>query len=520
MGYGEKLGGYYRARYRAATGELLTVVDLAGKAVRFSSKRAAAKAANDHEAMSRAETQRTQPLQEHRVARPLPSAPPGLPAAEPEMTFAEYVNRWYADQDLAASTMQNYKRHIEEHLLPDFGERVLTAITRRDISAWEKKEAGLYAFSSVKTWRSTLHLILADAVDEELLDVNPAARRRGRGKRAGRSRRRAPEKVVTDALGILLVSERMALLSGRDDEFVAGVLKGYTGARWGELVGLETQFCRPENIRIEWQLYELDNGELHRCPPKDDSYRTIDTPRWLSALVADHVARVNPQPCPCHGRRYVFRGYGETNDAARVPSVKLADVARRADVSIGTASNALNWPERVRQETRVRVETAMLELGYMRRSAPGETAAHWRRSGFATWLFQPAATGWYPKKAPQEARPVPVVADPWPGVPARGRNASERAEACWVPIKKGLTPHGLRHAHKAIMEDLGTPPKLMDERLGHEDGSVQARYSHITTAMRRRLMEGLTTVWEEALEVRRAMCPRSQVAVLDELLRV
>lgn len=32
-----------------------------------------------------------------------------------------------------------------------------------------------------------------------------------------------------------------ALLSGRDDEFVAIVLKGFTGMRWGEIVGLETR---------------------------------------------------------------------------------------------------------------------------------------------------------------------------------------------------------------------------------------------------------------------------------------
>jgi hypothetical protein len=69
------------------------------------------------------------------------------------------------------------------------------------------------------------------------------------------------------------------------------------------------------------------------------------------------------------------------------------------------------------------------------------------------------------------------------------------------------------------MRELGTPPKLMDERMGHEDGSVQARYDHITPSMRRRLMEGLTRLWEEALDARLAMCPRSPVVVLDALLR-
>ena len=148
----------------------------------------------------------------------------------------------------------------------------------------------------------------------------------------------------------------------------------------------------------------------------------------------------------------------------------------------------------------------------------GEPAAHWRRNGFSTWLFQPAVTGWYPRKAPQDARPVPVLAEPWPGVPVRGRNAQARADACWLPVARGLTPHGLRHTHKTLMEELGTPPKLMDERMGHEDGSVQARYSHVTAEMRRRLADGLTEVWASALDARRAMAPGSPVAALDRLL--
>ncbi|GGU00714.1 hypothetical protein GCM10010289_21800 [Streptomyces violascens] len=289
--------------------------------------------------------------------------------------------------------------------------------------------------------------------------------------------------------------------------------------RWGELVGLEAEFVRPGTLRVERQLYELDSGQLHSCPPKDDSYRSIDTMDWLHALISGHVARTSQQPRKCHGRRYVFRGHEESNGAVRHVGPKLIDVARRAGVSTGTVSNVLNRPEAVAEQTRIKVETAIADLGYLRGGAVGEMAPHWRRTGFATWLFQPAATGWYPKKAPQEAHPVPVLAAPWPGVPARGRNASGRADACWLPIAKGLTPHGLRHTHKTIMEDLGTRPKLMDERLGHEDGSVQARYSHITPCMRQRLMEGLTEEWEASLAERAAMSPNSPVAVLDALLR-
>jgi hypothetical protein len=36
------------------------------------------------------------------------------------------------------------------------------------------------------------------------------------------------------------------------------------------------------------------------------------------------------------------------------------------------------------------------------------------------------------------------------------------------------------------MTELGIPPKQMDDPTGHQDRSVQARYSHITAAMRQR----------------------------------
>lgn len=70
-----------------------------------------------------------------------------------------------------------------------------------------------------------------------------------------------------------------------------------------------------------------------------------------------------------------------------------------------------------------------------------------------------------------------------------------------------------------MVEDLGTEKVLMDERMGHIDGSVSARYAHVTRGMRKRLMVGLTEQWEVALDARLAMYPTSPVRVLNELLK-
>ncbi|MFE2489566.1 LacI family DNA-binding transcriptional regulator [Streptomyces mirabilis] len=510
MGYGEKRGDYFRGRFKIAPGKYGTVSDEFGRTIKFRTKREAEKAADAEEIKVQNKGWKDPAL--------------GLE------TFGEYANRWYKDQELAATTMQNYRREIEGHLLPEFGDRPLKSIHARDVTAWEKKlKAAGYEESSIRTYRSRLHLVLADAVEEGLIDANPAARRRGRGKRAGRAGHRGPEKVITSSLGILLVSERMAVLSGRDDEFVAGVLKGYTGMRWGELVGLEPEFVRHNSrtVRIEWQLVELDSGEFERCPPKDDSYRTVDIPEWLTDLVVDHIARKRPRPCPCHGKTYTFDSFGTVRRWGRSGGPTAKDVAKLAGVSTGTVSNVLNHPEVVAEESRVRVIQAMSDLDYIRGRTPEETAAHWRRSAFGSRIFFPAATGRYrlDKENEEEGEaggrgtPVPILADPWPpGTLVQGRGAAVRATTCWLPIAPGLTGHGLRHTHRAVMEERGTPKVLMDERMGHIDGSVSARYAHVTDNMRHRLMVALTEEWEAALDSRLAMCPRSSVAVLDALL--
>jgi integrase len=71
---------------------------------------------------------------------------------------------------------------------------------------------------------------------------------------------------------------------------------------------------------------------------------------------------------------------------------------------------------------------------------------------------------------------------------------------------RGLTPHGLRHTHKILIKELGTPGKLTDERMGHEDGSVQPRYSHITAVMRGQLVPRRPD--DAVAGARRALSPR------------
>ena len=497
MGYAEKRGDYYRGRYKVSPGKYGTVADANGETIRFRTKREATKAANDEESRARA---RVHPQQGKKI------------------TFGAYASRWYASQqtELATSTLQNYRNHIESHLLPSFEGTLLTDIDRGAVDAWTAAErASGYSRNSVQTYRSILHLILGDAMEEGLVTANPASVRRGRGRRTGRSRARGQEKIVTDPLGALLIAERVAALTGRDGDFVQTVTIAYTGMRFGEITGLARAFVRPGAIRVEQQLYELGYNRWEQGPPKDDSRRTIDIPRFLDQLLSEHIARTPPQPCVCHGMPVVFRS-PRLEGGLRVPRTIIA---QEAGVSTATISRALRRPEVVSASTRARVQAALERLNVI--SEPtGNQLTHWDRDDFRREAFTPAASGWYPQRGTREpARPVCLRADPWPGTVIRGRWSAAQAEACWTPVATGLTPHGLRHCHRTWMEDIGTRRVLMDERMGHLDGSVSARYAHVTPGMRTRLLAGLTELWEDALSARLELCPRSPVAVLDRLLQ-
>jgi integrase len=141
---------------------------------------------------------------------------------------------------------------------------------------------------------------------------------------------------------------------------------------------------------------------------------------------------------------------------------------------------------------------------------------------------------------PSKGRPGRVViadATQWPGTPAatwppaeagtpftppRGKGIRVFAEdtplACWLSIRPGLTPHGLRHGHKTWMAEDGIPEILQALRLGHTVPGMRGVYTHVSDAMRTELKGTLQARWEASLRDRAAISPRSPVPLLDELL--
>ena len=92
--------------------------------------------------------------------------------------------------------------------------------------------------------------------------------------------------------------------------------------------------------------------------------------------------------------------------------------------------------------------------------------------------------------------------------------------ACWLPVRDGLTPHGLRHGHKTWMAEDGIPEILAEQRLGHQVPGMRGLYAHASQQMREKLIAALQARWDESLRRRAAIDPRSPVPLLDTLLHM
>lgn len=377
-----------------------------------------------------------------------------------DITVEAWIAKWRRGQDLAETTDQNYRYMIRRHILPAFGAKTLNELERMDIEAWEKGiRDRKFSPSVAAKARSVFATILNDAVEEGYLAANPATKKRGRGRQDLRAAKTA-ESLWLNEHQVLAAAERASMISGRPDEFVWIILAAYTGMRGAELRGLQRRFCRLREIRVEWQLREVD-GKTFVAPPKHNSRRTIPLPPFLVALMSDHLQRVPQEACECHGADFVFRN---------------------------------------------------------------QEGGHQLRTNFTNRYWRPAVDGLPVPRKGQARLPLLVDEEGRMVYrKGRGRISREGMErlavASWLPILPDATPHDLRHSHKTWMIDDGIPEVAQFERLGHKLTGIREIYSHVTAEFRDRILDGLERRMTRALKARARKGP-SAVPVLQELLEL
>ena len=206
------------------------------------------------------------------------------------MRLRDWVDEWWPSIDLAERTMEGYRSNLRNHVLPRWGDRRLCDIMTADVYAWARDLRNVgYAPATVATQTKLLSMLLADAVDARLIAVNPVRRRR-RGRRVIAPVR---ERVFAEPDQVLRIARRAGVLGDPTVELLI-ITAAWTGARWGEVTGLQRV-----NTHLGDGVIVIDPnvGALHESgeklwlgPPKTSaSVRSISLPPFLIDLLRDHL---------------------------------------------------------------------------------------------------------------------------------------------------------------------------------------------------------------------------------------
>ncbi|HUR74491.1 MAG TPA: hypothetical protein VMZ00_09445 [Sporichthya sp.] len=467
------------------------------------------------------------------------------PEEEPAegLTVAEWFTRWWRTLDVGITSRDGYAYEFRVYVLPEWGHWKLADITASEVNAWEQRLIGAgYKRGGVPAHaRAALTTLLGDAVTEKLISSNPALRQRGRGRRSG-VRPPEEEKVWSTPLEGLLVAERSAILAGRDDEFVLGLLLAFTGMRLGEALALQRPYVRLGMVRVDWQL-QVIRKTWFMLPPKDDSNRDVDIPPFLQDVLGRQIAARPDQRCPCkpmriegqpeqpcQGGPFVFLG-------PKGAHIRDSNYAQRFFNPAADGRHTGPKGERTPDAKPVLVDVSG--------TWPGEPIPAWPRAVPGEPYERPASRDYQRRPVLLGVNAASSRADLVAFAVEQGvsRTAAEQmtrseilgrfvrphradtggAVASWLPVKDRLTPHGERHGHSTLLDGLGTPVRLRDDRIGHASpgmrrGDMRRRYTHVAKEWRTQLRKDLQGVWETALAERAWFDLHSPVAMLDDLL--
>lgn len=212
-----------------------------------------------------------------------PPAERAAKAVATKLTLRTYATTWLDNKTkLARRTRDNYRGHLDNHILPVLGDHALAEITPEHVRTWfaglgsdhETRNAQAYA---------VLNGVMNTAVADDLIDRNPC-----RIKGAAQVKHAKRSVVLLDAVQ---VSELAAKLP--EDCRLAVLLAGWCGLRKGEVFALRRCDIAVDGstVRIERALTYRD-GKFEVGPTKTrESRRVVSVPPHVRPAVVEHLQR-------------------------------------------------------------------------------------------------------------------------------------------------------------------------------------------------------------------------------------
>ena len=187
------------------------------------------------------------------------------------ITIAEAGRRWIESgeaADLERTTLEQYRQHLELHIVPLIGSVKLTQLTAPMVRRFEDQLRADRSPAMVRKVMGSLGAIFADAQERGLVAQNVvrglrARRRRGKDRRADK-RQKGKLKIGVDIPTPDEVRAIIAHLEGRWGPMLLTAI--FTGLRASELRGLR------------WADVDLKRGELH-VRQRADRFNVIGRPK-------------------------------------------------------------------------------------------------------------------------------------------------------------------------------------------------------------------------------------------------
>lgn len=211
----------------------------------------------------------------------------------PNITFSTLVEQYYKDMEnrIRSITLENKISLINLHMLPYFGNKVISDITSADIRKWQnsmlkktKDNGEPYKPTSLRMLNSQLTAIFNYAVQFCGLPSNPCSVVKPIGKQNA------------DEMHFWTLDEfNRALEYAKNDTFrLAYSVLFWTGIREGELLGLtENSVLRKEKALRITQTLKRVNGETFLGEPKtENSKRTVPLPDFLYDELIAYIDRI------------------------------------------------------------------------------------------------------------------------------------------------------------------------------------------------------------------------------------
>ena len=200
------------------------------------------------------------------------------------LTLRTYADRWHEETmgRHKPRTRVLHRGYLDNVILPGLGDKRLVALTVTEVREWF---ASLDSFPTRNANAySLLRTILNQAVDDELIDLNPC-----RVKRAAVKHRKSEPVALT-------ADEIRALAAKMPEQWRALVLLGgFSGLRWGELAALRRSDLTLKegdlSVTVRRAVVRVDGGWTIDRPKSRAALRTVPLPDGLRPALVAHMEK-------------------------------------------------------------------------------------------------------------------------------------------------------------------------------------------------------------------------------------